>query len=318
MRVAFRSAKERSKDRPRSRQNINRLIARLAGRNCVVAAPWGGLQDFRRGAKAFTLLELMIVLVILTIFMSIAWPRITGQIQLVAPREAALQLKSDLSEAREQAVISGEPWALRIRRGKPDYEIGPVSEFKKQQNSLSLTAPLAGVEAILQQQPTQQPGTTTSSLNVSSHNESPVNESSSTGQLSNPPTSMSVPTERSLVESLELPDGMVFDDGFAHSTQDVNQLRFPGSQQGTNPTPLTPTLPESQTLPPTSTQSAVLGTNPVVTQPAVSNNNWKYVVIFQPDGRATGIGDPFERHRFGSQNSFADSWLHRRRDNRRR
>jgi len=65
--------------------------------------------------RAFTLLELMIVLVILVGVMAVAWPRITGQIQLVAPREAALQVKSDLAEARERAVISGEPWHGEVR-----------------------------------------------------------------------------------------------------------------------------------------------------------------------------------------------------------
>gem|GEM_PF-4748950 len=65
-----------------------------------------------------------------------------------------------------------------------------------------------------------------------------------------------------MVEDLELPTGMVFDDGWAHSTQDVNQLKVEPNQLSRLQTP-------------------ALSAVPVVT------SNWKYVVIFQPDGRAT-------------------------------
>ena len=195
--------------------------------------------------RAFTLLELMIVLVILVAVMSVAWPRMTGQIQLVAPREAALQMKSDLSEAREQAVVSGEPWALRIERGTAKYEIGPVSEFREQEESIAVATPGAGVGVggleglTLAGQTTIQPAV-----------------------VANPLDALTVGTP-SLIEKLELPTGMLFDDGWAHSTQDVNKFK------------VDPNLLSQ-------TQQPVLPATPVV-----APSNWKYVVIFQPDGRAT-------------------------------
>lgn len=88
--------------------------------------------------SGYTLLELMIVLAILGAMMAIAWPRISRRMQLLGPREAALQLKADLAQAREQAIITGTPWLMRVRPGKSNYEFGTLAGMA--QSSAPLTS----------------------------------------------------------------------------------------------------------------------------------------------------------------------------------
>lgn len=236
-----------------------------------------------------TLLELMIVLVILVAVMSVAWPRITGQIQLVAPREAAIQLKSDLSEAREQAVVNGEPWAMRIERFSGNYEFGPVTEFSARDDS-SMASSALGVD--VGSQLLQQIETSTTAYSSASTTASRSGNNAVTGSPDSPyPTdgSFSSPFGQpaSAIEQRELPVGMIFDDGWAHSTRDVNQFRLPDSAQ--NQTVLPPPAPVAinttgaagnvQTNQPTDAAGA-----PILPSPSTE---WKYVTIFQPDGRAT-------------------------------
>ena len=166
-----------------------------------------------RRRRGFTLLELMIVLLILVAVMSVAWPRITRQLALVGPREAAVQLKGDLESAREQAVVSGEPWALRIERGKRNYEIGPVAEFRKR-DQMQFSIPTGGDTSVDQL------------IGLTADDRLTVTEPENTTVETLTP-----------IESLELPAGMVFDDGVAHATQDVNAVRAP--QSGVNPVPNT-------------------------------------------------------------------------------
>lgn len=56
---------------------------------------------------AYTLLELMIVLVIIVALFAIAWPRMQGLSRRAALREAAVDLKVAMGDARDEAVRSG-------------------------------------------------------------------------------------------------------------------------------------------------------------------------------------------------------------------
>ncbi|MDP6554310.1 MAG: prepilin-type N-terminal cleavage/methylation domain-containing protein [Pirellulaceae bacterium] len=73
---------------------------------------------------AFTLLELVIVMAILASVAAIAWPRMRPLLRRSSHRDAALQLKADLAEARQRAVRTGEVLELRVYPGTGRYEIG--------------------------------------------------------------------------------------------------------------------------------------------------------------------------------------------------
>ncbi len=89
----------------------------------------------------YTLLELIIVLAILTSLLALAWPHVHRRLRRSLPREAALQLKADLAEAREEAVRSGEPWVCRYQPGTGHYQIAPADSY---------ASPLASADVINQ------------------------------------------------------------------------------------------------------------------------------------------------------------------------
>ena len=223
---------------------------------------------FRRSA-GFTLLELMIVLVILVVVTAFAWPRITGQMQLIGPREAALQLRADLAEARELAVRSGEAWTIRIERGTGSYEIGPVAEFRERE---ALSSPRADG------------GRSSDAEMLIGRAVKPAIERDD-GLRSG----LAAPAVLTSIELLELPVGMVFEDGVAHSTREANQIRAVDPNQ---PSPVQPNLVQPNPSQPSPHQPSngmlnPLGANHLVPTPLASADTWKYVCIFQPDGRAT-------------------------------
>ena len=79
--------------------------------------------------NAYTLLELIIVLAILTSLMALAWPNVQRRLQRSLPREAALQIKAELADAREQAIRSGEAWACRYQPGTSYYQIASLASL---------------------------------------------------------------------------------------------------------------------------------------------------------------------------------------------
>lgn len=268
----------------------------------------GGVEHVQR--RAFTLLELMVVLAIMVAVLAVAWPRMRGRLNLVAPREAAMQLKTDLVQARQQSVLTGEPWLVRIERGTRNYELGPLSAFvDRNELSSMVNGATGGADSdedlsFLYQQPSNQPQSASDLTSASSIGQS--NASNAGGSFANSNGFSKPPTP--VVEKLELPDGMIFDDGFAHQVQDTNAA--PDSLQSTaQQIPPTPAQPSMNGI----GQPSIIGAVPFVTQTADPNamqqgqlagqlpgqqpaqsasqiglqSNWKYAVIYQPDGRAT-------------------------------
>jgi len=231
----------------------------------------------RQLKHGYTLLELMIVLAILVSIMAISWPRISNRMQLIAPREAALQLNADLAEAREQAVITGEAWVVRVERGSAKYEMGPVSTMRSEMLSTPAVNLLGGEDPFAEIVNTVDAGNS-NTADASLASPSPtVLGASSTGTI--------VPPVQ--IRRHELPAGMVFDDGFAHQVSDVNAVRADPNQSLVPPPPPigTPVTPGSMLANPMS-----LPTDPFQPSPLLSNavdDKWKFAVIFQPDGRAT-------------------------------
>ena len=235
----------------------------------------------------------MIVLAILVTIATIAWPRVARQLQLIGPRESAIELKSVMQEAREEAMRTGEPWVLRIERGSAKYEYGPTAAFRAREEKEFSGAPNSATDVF------ESLGLDATSTDASS---TPIDASPDPQQaIGGRRDSALRPTSRDEeIRSQELPPGMVFDDGFAHSTQEVNSVRSTAAvpqQPQVNPllnnhqtNNLTANIPQSQQFPANPLAPAPLNTpplNPLQAITAVPPNNWKYAVIFQPDGRST-------------------------------
>jgi prepilin-type N-terminal cleavage/methylation domain-containing protein len=83
----------------------------------------------RRGAtrrSAFTLLEMLVVLSLLGVMLSMAWPsmrRTLGKSQL---REAAKQVRTQLATARLSAMETGRPQQFRYQPGTGRFVITPL------------------------------------------------------------------------------------------------------------------------------------------------------------------------------------------------
>ncbi len=225
-------------------------------------------KTIRQLKHGYSLLELMIVLAILVSIMAVSWPRISKRMQLIAPREAALQLKADLAEARDLAVTSGEAWVIRVQRGSAKYEIGPVSEIREEMFSDSISKTLGGEDPFAE-------------FVNSVENPSPT--ATGTTTLGTTPGTLIQPVR---IRRHELPAGMVFDDGFAHQVSDVNTVRVDPNQAQTLP-PFGATTPNVTTLPATPTLQLVPAGQAVPALTLATSDNWKFAVIFQPDGRAT-------------------------------
>ena len=83
--------------------------------------------DTPQTRPGYTLLELVIVLAIIASLMAIAWPRVSPLFRRSLHREAALQLKSEFADAREQAVMNREVWEFRGFLKSNRYALGPVT-----------------------------------------------------------------------------------------------------------------------------------------------------------------------------------------------
>src|SRR5262245_48608432 len=83
--------------------------------------------------RAFTLLEVMLVMGILVAVAAIAWPTITRSYESVRLRKAADQVQAGLSHARVEAMSSGVSQVFRFEPNSPRYTITP-----NQDDSVSL------------------------------------------------------------------------------------------------------------------------------------------------------------------------------------
>lgn len=75
----------------------------------------------------FTLLELVLAMAVMATIAAIAWPHLQPGVSRAAYRSAALQLKSDFAEAREQAIRDGVTHEFRFQPGTGRYVITPAN-----------------------------------------------------------------------------------------------------------------------------------------------------------------------------------------------
>lgn len=81
-------------------------------------------DDGRR--SAFTLLELLIVLVLLAFMVAITWPLLRKPMQRSLTEQAARQLREDLARARLNAIESGRTMAVHYELDGGKYWIAPA------------------------------------------------------------------------------------------------------------------------------------------------------------------------------------------------
>ncbi len=80
-------------------------------------------SPFRR---AYTLLEMLIVLALLAALTGLSWPAVRGMLANSKLRSAAKQVRVALATARWKAMESGEPRRFRYGPGSNWFEVGPL------------------------------------------------------------------------------------------------------------------------------------------------------------------------------------------------
>src|SRR5262245_28326093 len=78
--------------------------------------------------RAFTLMELILVLAIMAAIGGLAWPVISGAYSAVKLKKAAEQVQTALARARVEAMSSGLPQVFRFEPNSPRYTITVVQD----------------------------------------------------------------------------------------------------------------------------------------------------------------------------------------------
>jgi len=99
----------------------------MASRNCV-----------RRGA--FSLLELIIVLMVMISLLAIAWPNLQRPLRRNSLSEAAQTLRVAIDESRYQAITTGSPMFVRLRQGDGVVQAGAFESFASDDATLGSTS----------------------------------------------------------------------------------------------------------------------------------------------------------------------------------
>ena len=119
----------------RERCLFTRIFRRMT--RCVISRSFDRLHvesaekkwEIGKSRIAFTILELLIVLVIMVVILAIAWPQINRRIRRSDLKQVAITLKELIADARLSAMQSGECWELRFSDLSGSYQIGPASSF---------------------------------------------------------------------------------------------------------------------------------------------------------------------------------------------
>lgn len=78
-----------------------------------------------RQRRAFTLLELILVLAVIAMIMAAAVPSIQAMLDDARLQEAADTLRSRFAEARAHAIEEGRPYRFAIMPGQSDFRLAP-------------------------------------------------------------------------------------------------------------------------------------------------------------------------------------------------
>lgn len=103
-------------------------------------------QDSRaRDARAFTLLEMLLAVMILGILVSVAIPSAGGSFHHLSVKDAALTMASNIRYAQAYAVHHGRPVRLQVDKEKATYQLETLTGVGPAQQYTPLPFPAGGV-----------------------------------------------------------------------------------------------------------------------------------------------------------------------------
>lgn len=84
---------------------------------------------FTRRQPAFSLLELVIVLVVMIGLLAIVWPNLQRPLSRTTLSEAAQVLREVIDETRYQATVQGVPQFVHLSQGLGEFQSGTIEAF---------------------------------------------------------------------------------------------------------------------------------------------------------------------------------------------
>ena len=94
--------------------------------------PRNRLYEKRR--RAFSLLEIIIVLVVMVGLLAIVWPNLQKPLRRTSLNSAAQQLREAIDESRYQAIQTGAPVFVQLRQGDNEIRTGGFDSFSNSEN----------------------------------------------------------------------------------------------------------------------------------------------------------------------------------------
>lgn len=82
-----------------------------------------------RHRRAFSLLELIIVLVVMIGLMAVVWPNLQKPLSRTSLDEATQVVRTAIDESRYQATLAGTPWFVKLQVGAPVIHAGTFQTF---------------------------------------------------------------------------------------------------------------------------------------------------------------------------------------------
>ena len=79
--------------------------------------------------SAFSLLELIIVLMVMIGMLAIVWPNLQRPLSRTTLSEAAQVLRVVIDESRYQATITGTPQFVHLQQGESEFQTGAFADF---------------------------------------------------------------------------------------------------------------------------------------------------------------------------------------------
>lgn len=108
----------------------------MAIQNQVQLKPMANRNRARR--VAFSLLELIIVLMVMIGLLAIAWPNLQRPLRRNSLNESAQTLRVAIDESRYQAITAGGPMFVRLRQGYGIIEAGTFESFSNDLAALDM------------------------------------------------------------------------------------------------------------------------------------------------------------------------------------
>ncbi|MBM3966161.1 MAG: prepilin-type N-terminal cleavage/methylation domain-containing protein [Planctomycetes bacterium] len=86
---------------------------------------------------AFSLLEMMIVLVVMVGILAIAWPNLQKPLRRAGLSQATQKLREAIDESRYQAMTTGTPVFIQLRQGESEVRSGGLDAFATDESDLT-------------------------------------------------------------------------------------------------------------------------------------------------------------------------------------